>query len=172
MPINPYLGILGTSRSVISCQKTRTHSENYRAILSRNDASSNLRIRIVKYSFDFLSENDASSVLRSADLRLMKLDSVAMITVSLVKAKTGSFCREYPAVISATSDSQDSTDDRFRPEGYDISPTNQGNEHSEDKVDKGELQDISEDETSKTSSLPGLIIVMPERRKAVASKRT
>ena len=37
---------------------------------------------------------------------------------------------------------------------------------------RGELQDISEDETSKESSLPGLIIVMPERRKAVASKRT
>ena len=68
-------------------------------------------------------------------------------------------------MISATSDSQDSTDDRFRPEGYDISPTNHTNQIEE-------LQDISEDETSKGSSLPGLIIVMPERRKAVASKRT
>ena len=94
-----------------------------------------------------------------------------MITVSLVKAKTGSFCREYPAVISATSDSQDSTDDRFRPDGYDISPTNQENENDEgDRSDQ--LQNISEEETSKASSLPGLIIVMPERRKNVASKRT
>ena len=79
-------------------------------------------------------------------------------------------------MISATSDSQDSTDDRFRPEGYDISPTNHTNqietEKNEGEVHIGELQDISEDETSKESSLPGLIIVMPERRKAVASKRT
>ena len=96
-----------------------------------------------------------------------------MITVSLVKAKTGSFCREYPAVISATSDSQDSTDDRFRPEGYDISPTKQDNDNNEVEVDRSDqLQDVSDDETSKASSLPGLIIVMPERRKAVASKRT
>ena len=93
-----------------------------------------------------------------------------------LKAKTGSFCREYPAVISATSDSQDSTDDRFRPEGYDISPTNDTNqsdpENGEGGIQIEELHDLSEDETSKTSSLPGLIIVMPERRKAVASKRT
>ena len=97
-----------------------------------------------------------------------------LILVSLIKAKTGSFCREYPAVISATSDSQDSTDDRpFRPDGYDISPTNQGNENAEEEIRiSDELQDISEEETSKESSLPGLIIVMPERRKAVASKRT
>jgi len=89
------------------------------------------------------------------------------------KAKTGSFCREYPAVISATSDSQDSTDDRFRPEGYDISPTDQENDNDEGEVDRSDqLQNISEEETSKASSLPGLIIVMPERRKAVASKRT
>ena len=99
------------------------------------------------------------------------------LIVSPLKAKTGSFCREYPAVISATSDSQDSTDDRpFRPEGYDISPTNDTNqsdpENGESGVQIEELQDISEDETSKASSLPGLIIVMPERRKAVASKRT
>ena len=76
-------------------------------------------------------------------------------------------------MISATSDSQDSTDDRFRPDGYDISPTNQGNENAEEEIRiSDELQDISEEETSKESSLPGLIIVMPERRKAVASKRT
>ena len=79
-------------------------------------------------------------------------------------------------MISATSDSQDSTDDRFRPDGYDISPTNHTNpietEKSDGEVHIGELHDISEDETSKGSSLPGLIIVMPERRKAVASKRT
>ena len=93
-----------------------------------------------------------------------------MIIVSPLKAKTGSFCREYPAVISATSDSQDSSDDRFRPEGYDISPTNP--ENGDNEVHEHELQDISEEETSKASSLPGLIIVMPERRKAVASKRT
>ena len=79
-------------------------------------------------------------------------------------------------MISATSDSQDSTDDRFRPEGYDINPTNSTNQsdpgNGESEVQIEELQDLSEDETSKTSSLPGLIIVMPERRKAVASKRT
>ena len=79
-------------------------------------------------------------------------------------------------MISATSDSQDSTDDRFRPDGYDISPTNDTNqsdpENGEGGVQIEELQDLSGDETSKTSSLPGLIIVMPERRKAVASKRT
>ena len=78
-------------------------------------------------------------------------------------------------MISATSDSQDSTDDRFRPDGYDIRPTNDTNqsdpENGESEVQIEELQDISEDETSKGSSLPGLIIVMPERRKAVASKR-
>ena len=102
---------------------------------------------------------------------------IYQLFVSPLKAKSGSFCREYPAVISATSDSQDSTDDRpFRPDGYDISPTNDTNqsdpENGEGGVQTAELQDISEDETSKASSLPGLIIVMPERRKAVASRRT
>ena len=80
-------------------------------------------------------------------------------------------------MISATSDSQDSTDDRpFRPDGYDISPTSHAHQsdpgNGVSKVQIAELQDISEDETSKASSLPGLIIVMPERRKAVASKRS
>ena len=75
-------------------------------------------------------------------------------------------------MISATSDSQDSTDDRFRPDGYDIRPTNDTNQSDPENGKIEELQDISEDETSKASSLPGLIIVMPERRKAVASKRT
>ena len=34
-------------------------------ILSRNDASSNPKIRILKFLLDFLSENDASSITRN-----------------------------------------------------------------------------------------------------------
>ena len=62
-------------------------------------------------------------------------------------------------MISATSDSQDSTDDRFRPEGYDIDTTShvEKNELGNEIQNDGS-QDISEEETSKASSLPGLIM--------------
>ena len=75
-------------------------------------------------------------------------------------------------MISATSDSQDSTDDRLRPEGYDIETVVQPNEnHSDD--DRNEVpKDADQNQSDGEKSLPGLIIVMPETRIAVASPRT
>ena len=73
-------------------------------------------------------------------------------------------------MISATSDSQDSTDDRLRPEGYDIPTTAKPNENQSDDDEKDVSKDA--DQTDGEISLPGLIIVMPERRIAVASQRT
>ena len=43
----------------------KTIPKNGLDILSRNDASSNPKIRILKFLLDFLSENDASSILRN-----------------------------------------------------------------------------------------------------------
>ena len=74
-------------------------------------------------------------------------------------------------MISATSDSQDSTDDRLRPEGYDIR-TAQPNENKSDDDENDVLKDADQNQSDGEKSLPGLIIVMPERRIAVASQRT
>ena len=79
-------------------------------------------------------------------------------------------------MISATSDSQDSTDDRLRPDGYEIhSKNHQPSSSKQDFSDDEENHDSNHKEQNRSggeTSLPGLIIVMPERRKAVASKRT
>ena len=79
-------------------------------------------------------------------------------------------------MISATSESQDSTDDRLRPDGYEIHSKNQETSSSKrDYSDSEEDHDSNHEEQNRSggeTSLPGLIIVMPERRKAVASKRT
>ena len=75
-------------------------------------------------------------------------------------------------MISATSDSQDSTDDRLRPEGYDIPTADQPNENQSDDDGNDVSKDTDQNRSDGEKSLPGLIIVMPERRIAVASQRT
>ena len=75
-------------------------------------------------------------------------------------------------MISATSDSQDSTDDRLRPEGYDIPKTVPPNENQSDDDENDALNNSDQNRSDGGKSLPGLIIVMPERRIAVASQRT
>jgi len=58
--INPYdrgpiWGILGTSGASFM-DKNRTHSEKWSGLVSRSDAISNLRIRIIKILMDFCPE--------------------------------------------------------------------------------------------------------------------
>ena len=50
---------------ILGTKKPEHISKNGLDILSRNDASSNPKIRILKFLLDFLSENDASSILRN-----------------------------------------------------------------------------------------------------------
>ena len=59
--LTPICGILGTSGSVISGQFWKWSG----FFLSRNDASSNPRIRILNFLLDFLTRNDASSLPRN-----------------------------------------------------------------------------------------------------------
>ena len=75
-------------------------------------------------------------------------------------------------MISATSDSQDSTDDRLRPEGYDIPTATQSNTNRADDDENDVSKDADQNWSDGERSLPGLIIVMPERRIAVAPQRT
>ena len=75
-------------------------------------------------------------------------------------------------MISATSDSQDSTDDRLRPEGYDIPTAAPSNTNQSDDDENDVSKDADQNRSDGERSLPGLIIVMPERRIAVASQRT
>ena len=104
------------------------------------------------------------------------------------KAKTGSFCREHPTVISATSESQDSTDDHLRydiqhsispdsPEDRFSSHVTPPQSHRADHTHDDQPSDVinGQSETKENSKLPGLILYdLPERRKAVgpATPRT